>query len=60
MAGVVGRVDGQFGGGRAKMSQPPPASTDGNSRTSLTNARTASASLLKMIAWAPVIMPSPL
>src|ERR1700716_896647 len=38
------------------MSQPSPASTDENSSTSLKNARTASAFLVKMIAWAPVIM----
>src|SRR5258708_5243524 len=46
-------------GGRAKISQLWPASTDLNSRTSRTNARTASASWLKMIAWAPVITDQP-
>src|SRR2546430_2694969 len=38
------------------MSQPPPASTDENPSTSRRKARTASASLLKMIACAPVII----
>src|SRR5258708_39635855 len=46
-------------GGRAKISQPWPASTDLNSRTSRKNARIASASWLKMIAWAPVITDQP-
>src|SRR5689334_5755247 len=43
-------------GGSAKMSQPPPPSTCGNSRTSRRKARSASAFLLKNMTCVPVIM----
>src|SRR5437588_6542158 len=40
-------------GGRAKISQPPPESTESKPSTSLKKARSASGSRLKIIAWAP-------
>ena len=43
-------------GGSLKISQPPPESMQGISSTSRKKARSASGSLLKIIAWAPVIM----
>ena len=45
-------------GGSLKISHPPPASTCGYSSTSRKNARSASASRLYTITWAPVITPS--
>jgi len=49
-------VHGQFGGWQGE-DEPAVAGVDRREfETSLTNARTASASLVKMIAWAPVIM----
>src|SRR5690348_4127779 len=41
-------------GGRAKISQPPPASTDSRPSTSRKNARSASGSELSMMVCAPV------
>src|SRR5260370_4183463 len=43
-------------GGRAKISQPLPASTDEKPRTSRRKARSALASSLETITWAPTIM----
>ena len=42
-------------GGRAKMSHPPPASTDSNPSTSASHLRSAFASRVWRIAWIPVI-----
>src|SRR5439155_5190012 len=55
-------VDGSSAGGSAKISQPSPPSTFGNSRTSRKKARAASASSANTIVCAPAITaqaPSP-
>src|SRR5438876_3701081 len=43
---LVGRMDRNLRGGKRKMSQPPPESTESRPRTSLKNFRSASASWL--------------
>jgi hypothetical protein len=48
----LGRVDGDLGRGSAKISQPPPASTDRVPSTLPRAARVASASSLYKMAWA--------
>ena len=57
MARSVSRVNGELYRGSAKMSQPPPASTDAMPTTSAKNARTFSASGENTIACIPVITP---
>jgi hypothetical protein len=56
VAGLVCWLDGELGGGRAKISQPPPASTVRVPRILARVARVASASSLERMAWAPLIM----
>ncbi len=43
VAVTVDRMNGKLGRGKAKMSQPPPASADARPNTSAKNARTFSA-----------------
>jgi hypothetical protein len=57
VAVTVGWMDSKLAGGQAKMSQPPPASTDGIPNMSAKNARTFSASGENTIACIPVITP---
>jgi hypothetical protein len=50
LAALFGRTGRQLRGRRAKISQPPPASTEGNSSTFRKNARSRSASAVKITA----------
>jgi len=49
-------MDGDFGGGKAKMSQPPPASTDSNPNALRRNSRVASTAGVNRMMWAPLII----